>query len=169
MTKTLCPIRRARTCPCIWISLQFTGETGMRGALQKPPLSLETKVQALGGSRGPATLWLQQTNKHEKAGMGRWWQLQVERDLRGTASQYMDLRCWFEQTIKNFYEITGEMLTLAKYLLILNHHSFLSGIILLSLCFSKKKKDSRDFSGDPVSKTPCSQCRGPRFTPWSGN
>ena len=52
----------------------------------------------------------------------------------------MDLSCGFEETINNFYEITGEMLTLAKYLLILNHHSFLSGIILLSLCFSKKKK-----------------------------
>ena len=78
----------------------------------------------------------------------------------------MDLSCGFEETINNFYEITGEMLTLAKYLLILNHHSFLSGIILLSLCFSKKKKkDSRDFSGGPVSKTPCSQCREPRFNP----
>ena len=25
----------------------------------------------------------------------------------------------------------------------------------------------RDFSGGPVGKTPCSQCRGPRFDPWS--
>ena len=27
----------------------------------------------------------------------------------------------------------------------------------------------RDFLGGPVAKTPCSQCRGPRFDPWSGN
>ena len=26
-----------------------------------------------------------------------------------------------------------------------------------------------DFPGDPVVKTPCSQCRGHRFHPWSGN
>ena len=26
----------------------------------------------------------------------------------------------------------------------------------------------RDFPGGPVAKTPHSQCRGPRFTPWSG-
>ena len=27
----------------------------------------------------------------------------------------------------------------------------------------------RDFPGGPVGKTPQSQCRGPRFDPWSGN
>ena len=27
----------------------------------------------------------------------------------------------------------------------------------------------RDFPGDPVVKSPCSQCRGLRFNPWSGN
>ena len=27
----------------------------------------------------------------------------------------------------------------------------------------------RDFPGGPVTKTPSSQCRGPRFAPWSGN
>ena len=26
-----------------------------------------------------------------------------------------------------------------------------------------------DFPGGPVAKTPCSQCRGPGFNPWSGN
>ena len=26
-----------------------------------------------------------------------------------------------------------------------------------------------DFPGGPVVKTPCSQCRGPRFHPWLGN
>ena len=26
----------------------------------------------------------------------------------------------------------------------------------------------RDFSGGPVSKTPCSQCKGPRSDPWAG-
>ena len=28
---------------------------------------------------------------------------------------------------------------------------------------------NRDFPGDPVTKIPCSQCRGPRFNPWSEN
>ena len=27
----------------------------------------------------------------------------------------------------------------------------------------------QDFPGGPAAKTPCSQCRGPRFNPWSGN
>ena len=26
-----------------------------------------------------------------------------------------------------------------------------------------------DFPGGPVAKTSCSQCREPRFNPWSGN
>ena len=26
-----------------------------------------------------------------------------------------------------------------------------------------------DFPGGPGGKAPCSQCRGPRFDPWSGN
>ena len=31
-------------------------------------------------------------------------------------------------------------------------------------------KDSlRDFPGDPVTKTACSQCKGPRFDLWLGN
>ena len=30
------------------------------------------------------------------------------------------------------------------------------------------KKANRDFPGGPVGKTPCSQCRGPGFEPWSG-
>ena len=30
-------------------------------------------------------------------------------------------------------------------------------------------KDFRDFSGSPVAKAPCPQCRGPGFDPWSGN
>ena len=32
-----------------------------------------------------------------------------------------------------------------------------------------KSDAGRDFPGGPVAKTPCSQCRGPRFDPWSGN
>ena len=31
------------------------------------------------------------------------------------------------------------------------------------------KKEGRDFPGIPVAKTPCSNCRGPRFDLWSGN
>ena len=29
--------------------------------------------------------------------------------------------------------------------------------------------NQRDFPGGAVVKTPHSQCRGPRFNPWSGN
>ena len=32
-----------------------------------------------------------------------------------------------------------------------------------------KETESWDFPGGPVGKTPRSQCRGPRFDPWSGN
>ena len=31
------------------------------------------------------------------------------------------------------------------------------------------KGEKGDFLGGTVVKTPCSQCRGPRFSPWSGN
>ena len=31
------------------------------------------------------------------------------------------------------------------------------------------ERKSRDFTGGPVAKTPCSQSRGPRFVPWLGN
>ena len=35
--------------------------------------------------------------------------------------------------------------------------------------FAYKNISSGDFPGGPVGKTPCSQCRGPGFDPWSGN
>ena len=41
-----------------------------------------------------------------------------------------------------------------------------------TLCFISilsQLKESRDFPADSVAKTPCSQCRGPGFDPWSGN
>ena len=31
------------------------------------------------------------------------------------------------------------------------------------------RKGAWDFPGEPVVKTPHSQCRGPRFNPWLGN
>ena len=34
---------------------------------------------------------------------------------------------------------------------------------------SEKYSKNRDFPGGPVAKTPHSQCRGPRFKPWSGS
>ena len=38
---------------------------------------------------------------------------------------------------------------------------------------TKKERNSRrdegDFPGGPLDKTPCFQCRGPEFDPWSGN
>ena len=33
----------------------------------------------------------------------------------------------------------------------------------------KLRAYARDFPDGPVAKTPCSQCRGPGFNPWSGN
>jgi len=33
----------------------------------------------------------------------------------------------------------------------------------------KKKKPPWDVPGGSVAKTPCSQCRKPRFYPWPGN
>ena len=36
----------------------------------------------------------------------------------------------------------------------------------LAMCWKGK---IRDFPGGPAAKTPCCQCRGPRFNPWSGN
>ena len=30
-------------------------------------------------------------------------------------------------------------------------------------------KDLRDLPDGPVAKSPCFQCRGPRFDPWSGS
>ena len=41
-----------------------------------------------------------------------------------------------------------------------------------SICYEKQralKQLSRDFPGDPVAKTLCSQCKGSRFDPRSGN
>ena len=39
--------------------------------------------------------------------------------------------------------------------------------------FEGQEKDTeinnRDCPGGPAAKTLCSQCRGPRFDPWSGN
>ena len=35
--------------------------------------------------------------------------------------------------------------------------------------FINKKEWSGDFPGGVVAETPCSQCRGPGFDPWSGN
>ena len=32
-----------------------------------------------------------------------------------------------------------------------------------------RSKEVRDFPDGLVAKTPCFQCRGPRFNPWSGN
>ena len=44
--------------------------------------------------------------------------------------------------------------------------------ILFNFYHNKKKSIffflKRDFSGGPVIKTPCFQCRGPGFDPWSG-
>ena len=39
----------------------------------------------------------------------------------------------------------------------------------INLQLGCKNIQYRDFSGGAVDKTPCSQCREPRFVPWSGN
>ena len=38
-----------------------------------------------------------------------------------------------------------------------------------SLVRKQNKSKNRDFPGSLVAKTPCSQCRGPGFHPWSRN
>ena len=38
-----------------------------------------------------------------------------------------------------------------------------------SLEIQTKEFHLGDFPDGPVAKTLCSQCRGPRFSPWSGN
>ena len=40
----------------------------------------------------------------------------------------------------------------------------------LTLAYPTSRESGEgDFPGGPVAKTPCSQCRGPGFDPWSGN
>ena len=46
---------------------------------------------------------------------------------------------------------------------------YITGLRRVSACLFLSKEPRRDFSDDPVAKTPCSQCRGPEFDPWSGN
>ena len=41
--------------------------------------------------------------------------------------------------------------------------------LLLIIKFSLSKFTTRDFPDGPVAKTLSSQCRGPRFDPWSGS
>ena len=41
--------------------------------------------------------------------------------------------------------------------------------IMLNEKSQLKRTTYWDFPGGPVSKTLCSQCRGPKFDPWSGN
>ena len=47
--------------------------------------------------------------------------------------------------------------------------SWISGWTLHAITSILIRRRQRDFPGGPVVKTPCSQCRGPRFDPWSGN
>ena len=51
----------------------------------------------------------------------------------------------------------------------LPYTSSLGGSMANSLLFLKLRRLHRDFAGSPVTKTPCSQCRGPGFSPWSRN
>ena len=53
--------------------------------------------------------------------------------------------------------------------LVLKRAQNMLNYIVKHSCVSLKKKKIRDFSGAPVAKIPCFQCRGPRFDPWSGN
>ena len=34
---------------------------------------------------------------------------------------------------------------------------------------SSERNELKEFPGGPGAETPCSQCRGPGFNPWSGN
>ena len=55
----------------------------------------------------------------------------------------------------------------SRLILLLCHPN--QGPQLLQAPLSSTTKQAQDFPGGPVAKTPCSQCRGPRFNPWSGN
>ena len=41
--------------------------------------------------------------------------------------------------------------------------------MIISMNFYNMTYETWDFLGGPVAKTPHSQCRGPKFAPWSGN
>ena len=58
--------------------------------------------------------------------------------------------CWFADS-RLVVSSHGEKREQTRFVLFLSEHS------------------SWDFPGGPVAKTPCSQCRGPGFDPWSGN
>ena len=50
-----------------------------------------------------------------------------------------------------------------------NFHTYvLPSFLTLDLSLLERKP-FWDFPGGTVAKTPCSQCRGPGFNPWSGN
>lgn len=50
-----------------------------------------------------------------------------------------------------------------------NDNSNVLGLGVLTMFIRPTCIASGDFPGGPVAKTPCSQCRGPRFHLWSGN
>ena len=49
------------------------------------------------------------------------------------------------------------------------HGPLASSLTSLNLSFHTSIMEMRDFLGSLGAKAPCSQCRGPRFDPWSGN
>ena len=51
----------------------------------------------------------------------------------------------------------------------LNHLKNTTELFLINLCIGPGLKQSWDFPGGPVAKTPCFQCREHEFDPWSGN
>ena len=61
--------------------------------------------------------------------------------------------------------------TTARYFSAIHLNFACSWSLLLLLLLTREGSITTvgDFPGGPVAKTPCSQCRAPRFKPWSGN
>ena len=47
--------------------------------------------------------------------------------------------------------------------------SILLGMVKADTSYMLKISQERDFPHGPLARTPCSQCRGLGFNPWSGN
>ena len=70
------------------------------------------------------------------------------------------------------FPILNQSIFLCPVLWLLESCSLLNILLCPSVSSDLQKlkvKSLWDFPGDPVAKTPYSQCRGPRFKSWSGN
>ena len=76
-------------------------------------------------------------------------------------------KMWFTHTMENYPSIEkNAILPFAAIWMDLKNIT-LSEVISFICAISKTIQ--MDFPGGPVAKTPCYQCMGPGFDPWSGN